>query len=71
MAKKKIARVPTKEGAKAPSSESAKQALAEHRQLMSELEKLRNGRPKVEMSEEDRAWRWRQIMLHKGFLGEE
>jgi hypothetical protein len=68
MAKKKIVRVATNEGAKGYSSESAKQALAEHRQLMSELEKLRNGRPKIEMSEEEKEWRWRQLMRHGRFL---
>jgi hypothetical protein len=40
---------------KGHSSKSAKQALAEHWQLMSELEKLRNRRPKIEMSEAEKA----------------
>jgi|LauGreDrversion4_2_1035121.scaffolds.fasta_scaffold3644447_1 hypothetical protein len=73
MAKKKIARVSTKQGAKDSSSESERQkrvraTIKEYRQLSAKLEKLRNGRPRVELSEEELEWRWRQIILHKGFL---
>jgi hypothetical protein len=74
MAKKKIARVPTKEGAKAPSSEAdrlarAQEALAQARELSARLEK-KYGKV-APRSEEENEWRWRQIMLHKGFLDEE
>jgi hypothetical protein len=74
MAKKKIVRVSTNEGAKAPSSESerlarAQQALAQARALSARLEKKYGKIPP--RSEEENEWRWRQIMLHKGFLDEE
>jgi hypothetical protein len=73
MAKKKIAKNLVKRTAKARSSESLRQkrvqaTISEYRELSAKLEKLRNGRPRVELSEEELEWRWRQIILHKGFL---
>lgn len=42
--------------------------LAKGRELLKEMEKKRNGRPKVELSEEEQAWRWRHLMRHRQFL---
>ena len=42
--------------------------LAKGRELLKRMEQKRNGRPKVELSEEDQAWRWRHLMRHREFL---
>jgi len=42
--------------------------LAKGRELLKRMEKKRNGRPKVELSEEEQAWRWRHLMRHREFL---
>jgi hypothetical protein len=42
--------------------------LAKGRELLKRMEKKRNGRPKVELPEEEQAWRWRHLMRHREFL---
>lgn len=57
-----------------PESEREKRVKAtikEARRLSAKLEKLRNGRPRVELSQEELDWRWHHLMRHKRFLDEE
>jgi hypothetical protein len=49
-------------------SERIQANLAKGRELLKRMEKKRNGRPKVELSEEEQAWRWRHLMRHREFL---
>lgn len=49
-------------------SERVKAALAKAQEVLDRAEKKRNGRPKVELSEEEQAWRWRHLMRHRQFL---
>ena len=76
MAKKKVVKNVIQDAAKPGSSESDRleriQAnLAKGRELLKQMEKKRNGRPKVELSEEEQAWRWRHLMRHRSFLDDE
>ena len=57
-----------------PESEREKRvkaAIKEARRLSARLEKLRNGRPQVELSQEELDWRWHHLMRHKRFLDED
>jgi hypothetical protein len=39
-----------------------------YRAMREELDRLRKGRPKVKLPEEEQAWRWRHLMRHRRFL---
>lgn len=57
-----------------PESEREKRvkaAIKEARRLSAKLDKLRNGRPRVGLSQEELDWRWHHLMRHKRFLDEE
>ena len=68
---------PMKKKAKQPASPESERekrveaAIKEARRLSAKLEKLRNGRPRVELSQEELDWRWHHLMRHKRFLDEE
>lgn len=57
-----------------PESEREKRveaAIKESRRLSAKVKKLRNGRPRVELAQEELDWRWHHLMRHKRFLDEE
>jgi hypothetical protein len=45
--------------------------LAKGRELLKRMEKKRNGRPKVELSEDEQGARWRHLMRSGEFLDED
>ena len=45
--------------------------LAKGRELLKRMEKKRNGRPKVELSEDEREARWRHLIRSGKFLDED
>ena len=49
----------------------AEEAIQEYEAVAAKLEKLRNGRPRVELSEDELAARWRHLMQSGKFLDEE
>jgi hypothetical protein len=57
-----------------PESEREKRveaAIKESRRLSAKVEKLRNGRPRVELSQEELDWRWRHLIRHGRFMDED
>jgi hypothetical protein len=45
-------------------------AISKRKELSAQLEKLRNGRPRVELSEDELEARWRHLMQSGKFIDE-